>query len=40
MSFKKPGLPNIFKKNYLAEKRDMKIVDEYINTEGRAFQGV
>lgn len=39
MSFKKSGLPNIFKKNYLAEKRDMKIVDEYINTEGRAFQG-
>ena len=33
------GLPNIYKKDYLAEKREKQIIDNYINYEGRGFHG-
>ena len=36
---KKKVLPNIYKKDYLAEKREKKIIDDYINLEGKGFQG-
>ena len=36
---KKKVLPNIYKKDYLAEKREKKIIDKYINLEGKGFQG-